>query len=238
MDDIPGITSGFLHELEEQDRVARCVQALGNADTSLTNGVFENQFNIFLWLYFNFPCCTEEKSLLHNLCNIVTTCCSPGYDPERGCMTGMCEKILHDIFNWMQDTGDTPSLFWMHGLTGSGKSAIASTAAQWLDEQKCLCASFVCKRDDPNLQDLRLVVYGSTDREYLTNFQKWEYTQEARRKKEREWLEKLEKLELQRQVGLCVASSFLMWVFSGASARAGIWPEGTKTVAVCARMCR
>ena len=45
MDDIPGITSGFLREPEQQDRMARCVRALGNADTSLTDGVFENRFD-------------------------------------------------------------------------------------------------------------------------------------------------------------------------------------------------
>ena len=45
MDDTAGITAGFLREPEEQDRMARCVKALGNADTSLTDGVFENRFN-------------------------------------------------------------------------------------------------------------------------------------------------------------------------------------------------
>ena len=113
---------------------------------------------VFPWLYFVFLCCTEEKSLLRELRNIVPTRCSPGYDPERGCMTGTREEILQDIYNWAQDTGDIPSLLWMHGLAGSGKSAIASTAAQWLDEQKCLGASFFCKRDDPHLQDPRLVL--------------------------------------------------------------------------------
>jgi len=45
MDDTAGITAGFLREPEQQDRMTRCVRALGNADTSLTDGVFENRFN-------------------------------------------------------------------------------------------------------------------------------------------------------------------------------------------------
>ena len=44
MDDIPAITAGFLREPEQQDRMARCVKALGSADTSLTDGMFENRF--------------------------------------------------------------------------------------------------------------------------------------------------------------------------------------------------
>ena len=96
--------------------------------------------------------------LLHDLRNVVPTHFSPGYDPERGCMTGTHENILQDIYNWAQDTGDTPSLLWLHGLAGSGKSTIASTAMQQLDEQQCLGASFFCKCDDPNLQDPRLVL--------------------------------------------------------------------------------
>ena len=55
MDDIPGIPAGFPREPEEQDRMARCVKALGNADTSLTDGVLGNQLMVFPISYTKAP---------------------------------------------------------------------------------------------------------------------------------------------------------------------------------------
>jgi hypothetical protein len=61
------------------------------------------------------------------------------------CTPGTRESILLDIENWACAT-DAPAVFWLTGLAGTGKSAIARTLCARLADQRLLGASFFVTR--------------------------------------------------------------------------------------------
>ncbi|KAI5116831.1 hypothetical protein M0805_008567 [Coniferiporia weirii] len=70
------------------------------------------------------------------------------YDVEKRCLGGTRTSVLERIREWgTSESG--PGLFWLHGMAGSGKSAIANSVAYMFEEQQCLLGCFFCKRDDP-----------------------------------------------------------------------------------------
>ncbi|KAF3072518.1 hypothetical protein CFAM422_005408 [Trichoderma lentiforme] len=62
------------------------------------------------------------------------------------CYPGTRSEILHTIDKWAADTS-SPSIFWLQGLAGTGKSTIAQTVAKNFDG-KGLGASFFFKRGE------------------------------------------------------------------------------------------
>ncbi|KAG9086618.1 hypothetical protein FS749_003521 [Ceratobasidium sp. UAMH 11750] len=81
-----------------------------------------------------------------------------GYDPSRRCLAGTRTIIVGELTAWAltQDLG--PRLAWVHGLAGFGKSSIATSVCERLDGQDALACSVFCKRDSPDLRDLRRVL--------------------------------------------------------------------------------
>ncbi|KAG9081970.1 hypothetical protein FS749_007255, partial [Ceratobasidium sp. UAMH 11750] len=75
------------------------------------------------------------------------------YDSTRACMPGTRVEIIDDIVTWTHTPNEGRRLGWVHGLAGLGKSSIATSVCQQLDEQGILAASFFCKRDNPDLRD-------------------------------------------------------------------------------------
>ncbi|KAG8736526.1 POC1 centriolar protein A [Ceratobasidium sp. 414] len=80
------------------------------------------------------------------------------YDPDRACMPGTREELIKEVLDWckrpnLPDQPATGRLLWVHGHAGLGKSAIATSVCQALDDEKLLAASFFCKRDDPERRD-------------------------------------------------------------------------------------
>jgi hypothetical protein len=71
-----------------------------------------------------------------------------GYDWLRTrCLDGTRQELLKDIFDWTLATKpDQPRIFWLHGWAGSGKSTVAATIAETLDERKWLAGSFFFNR--------------------------------------------------------------------------------------------
>ncbi|KAL5510901.1 hypothetical protein ACEPAG_4658 [Sanghuangporus baumii] len=67
------------------------------------------------------------------------------YDTKKSCFEGTREEILQTIQRW--STSES-GLFWLHGVEGSGKTAIAYTMAELLDEQNRLAGCFFCDGDD------------------------------------------------------------------------------------------
>lgn len=60
--------------------------------------------------------------------------------------------LLHEIREWAQHSDSKP-IFWLNGMAGTGKSTVAFTVAQWLEQQEpsepaTLGASFFFKRGD------------------------------------------------------------------------------------------
>jgi len=70
--------------------------------------------------------------------------------PEKGCLPGTREEIIGEIIEWINSpNGDTVSrIFFLSGVAGSGKSAIAHTVAQLFDQQERLGSSYCFDRAD------------------------------------------------------------------------------------------
>ena len=64
--------------------------------------------------------------------------------------------MLDEIEQWVNDF-EKPSVYWLNGLAGTGKSAIAQTVAERMSEVGKLGASFFCSRDFEDRSDLRLI---------------------------------------------------------------------------------
>ncbi|KAG8738853.1 hypothetical protein FRC10_006424, partial [Ceratobasidium sp. 414] len=86
------------------------------------------------------------------------------YDPARECIAGTRVDIINEIVAWVQRSDAGPSLAWVQGLAGLGKSSIATSVCRQLDEQHALASSFFCKRDNPELREprrvLTTIIYG------------------------------------------------------------------------------
>jgi hypothetical protein len=72
------------------------------------------------------------------------------FDPDKGCLLGTRENIIEEIVQWVNSPNgdDTPRIFFLAGVAGSGKSAIAHAIAKLFDEQKRLGSSYCFNRAD------------------------------------------------------------------------------------------
>jgi len=86
-----------------------------------------------------------------------------GYDLDRCCMEGTRQSILNQIMVWVanprvSDDGPPRNTSWFYGSPGIGKTALAHSICEKLHEKKHLAGAFFCRRDDPNLSELRNIV--------------------------------------------------------------------------------
>ena len=72
-------------------------------------------------------------------------------------MKGTRGAALDEIELWAKDFGKPP-VYWLNGLAGTGKSAIAQTTAERMFADGRLGASFFCSRDFEDRSDLKLVI--------------------------------------------------------------------------------
>jgi hypothetical protein len=72
-------------------------------------------------------------------------------------MPGTRSSILKEILAWSGDLG-SPCVFWLSGLTGTGKSTIARTLCESWHKQGLLGASFFISRDEPGRREVSNVV--------------------------------------------------------------------------------
>jgi hypothetical protein len=75
---------------------------------------------------------------------------------REGCLKGTRGDVLNRIELWAR-TLDSSSVYWLHGLAGTGKSTIAKTIAERLFMDGRLGASFFCSRDFEDRRDFRLI---------------------------------------------------------------------------------
>ena len=66
------------------------------------------------------------------------------FDPDKGCLPGTREVIIGEIVQWVNSPNgdDVPRIFFLGGVAGSGKSAIAHAIAKLFDMQKRLGSSY------------------------------------------------------------------------------------------------
>jgi hypothetical protein len=73
------------------------------------------------------------------------------------CTPGTRVFILQDILTWA-GASDDPCVFWLNGLAGTGKSTIARTLCERLQERGMLGASFFISRDHLDRRDASTIV--------------------------------------------------------------------------------
>ncbi|KAF8996388.1 WD40 repeat-like protein [Hymenopellis radicata] len=74
------------------------------------------------------------------------------------CTSGTRVEILDKIVSWARDnTADSPSVFWLTGLAGTGKTTIAYTICERMWAQNKLLVSFFCSRQLDS-KDSQLIV--------------------------------------------------------------------------------
>ncbi|CAE6536417.1 unnamed protein product [Rhizoctonia solani] len=64
---------------------------------------------------------------------------------RRGCAEGTRIGILAGLYDWLYNFEASP-VYWMNGMAGTGKTTIASTFCEQVEERKLLAASFFCTR--------------------------------------------------------------------------------------------
>ncbi|QRV96470.1 hypothetical protein RhiJN_24488 [Ceratobasidium sp. AG-Ba] len=76
---------------------------------------------------------------------------------DKQCLDGTRTEIIGRLESWA-DSKEGPSLLWMYGVAGLGKSSIATSVSKKLHDRGVLAASFFCNRDSPDLRDPRKVL--------------------------------------------------------------------------------
>lgn len=85
---------------------------------------------------------------------------------DHVCLEGTRIELLESIETWLGHFKslpcDTPStlhaLFWLYGLAGSGKSSVANSIAQWIEQEGFYLSCFFCRRDVPELSGPRKIL--------------------------------------------------------------------------------
>jgi hypothetical protein len=75
---------------------------------------------------------------------------------RQGCLKGTRKEILLQLEHWLAGDQDR-RVFWLNGLAGTGKSAIAQTFAEMSFADGRLGASFFCSRDFEDRSNLRAI---------------------------------------------------------------------------------
>ncbi|KAB5588517.1 hypothetical protein CTheo_8041 [Ceratobasidium theobromae] len=76
---------------------------------------------------------------------------------RRTCTEGTRTAIISEMNDWSLDL-DAPDLYLMSGMAGTGKTTIACSFANRLEERKQLAASFFCTRTSPECRDASRIV--------------------------------------------------------------------------------
>ncbi len=70
-------------------------------------------------------------------------------------MGGTRESILNEITAWVVSESGPINTYWIHGLPGIGRTSLAHSICQTLDERNQLVGAFFCQRDDTSSSEPR-----------------------------------------------------------------------------------
>ncbi|CUA70984.1 Cell wall alpha-1,3-glucan synthase mok12 [Schizosaccharomyces pombe 972h-] [Rhizoctonia solani] len=76
---------------------------------------------------------------------------------RRGCTEGTRTAVLAELNTWLHDP-NSPSIYWMNGMAGTGKTTIAYTFCEQVDNRKQLAASFFCTRNSTDCRDTSRII--------------------------------------------------------------------------------
>src|SRR5258706_677153 len=73
-----------------------------------------------------------------------------GYNQTMLCKKGTRESVLNEVTAWVADGSGSSNSYWIYGLAGIGKTSLAHSICETLDERNQLVGAFFCQRDDTN----------------------------------------------------------------------------------------
>ena len=73
-------------------------------------------------------------------------------------MTGTRESILSEVTAWVADASGLGNIYWIYGLPGIGKTSLAHSICETLDERNQLLGAFFCQRDDTKSSEPRNIL--------------------------------------------------------------------------------
>ncbi|KAF8746909.1 WD40 repeat-like protein, partial [Rhizoctonia solani] len=76
---------------------------------------------------------------------------------RRGCTEGTRTEVLSGLETWLFDP-TSPGVYWMDGMPGIGKTAIAYTFCERMKRRRCLGASFFCDRNSEKCRDATRII--------------------------------------------------------------------------------
>ncbi|KAL5640462.1 hypothetical protein ACGC1H_007644 [Rhizoctonia solani] len=76
---------------------------------------------------------------------------------RRTCTEGTRTEVLANLVKWACDR-DTPAVYWMNGMAGTGKTTIACTFSEWLERHELLAGSFFCTRTSVDCTDVTRII--------------------------------------------------------------------------------
>ncbi|KAH7099228.1 hypothetical protein BKA62DRAFT_806724, partial [Auriculariales sp. MPI-PUGE-AT-0066] len=100
----------------------------------------------------------EAEAVTLQKLNPVIAGTAQGQDAPHGCMPGTREELLDGISEWATD-GAGPCILWLSGLAGTGKTTVASSAAERLAREGLAVISFFISRHAGRRGDLYNIVH-------------------------------------------------------------------------------
>ena len=73
-------------------------------------------------------------------------------------MKGTRESILEEVIAWVAGGSGSSNTYWIYGLPGIGKTSLAHSICETLDERNQLVGAFFCQRDDTNSSEPRNIL--------------------------------------------------------------------------------
>ncbi|KEP45339.1 NACHT domain protein, partial [Rhizoctonia solani 123E] len=93
------------------------------------------------------------KTDWYEIVNLLRPVNPSGYDLDQACLDGTRGELLNRILTWSQNRESAETFMWISGQAGMGKTAVANSLCQRLDNVRALACSFFCRRGDPKSND-------------------------------------------------------------------------------------
>ncbi|QRV97718.1 WD repeat-containing protein [Ceratobasidium sp. AG-Ba] len=99
---------------------------------------------------------TRLKGLPHSPAAMYRSSVSENLGRSR-CTENTRVSVLHQLHEWSRNIA-SEKIFWVNGMAGTGKTTIAYSLCEWLENNHKLAASFFCSRQLPECRDVNRIV--------------------------------------------------------------------------------
>ncbi|KAJ7921262.1 hypothetical protein B0H13DRAFT_2186162 [Mycena leptocephala] len=111
--------------------------------------VHSGDVNLHTHQHLMIPDRTLRINILHRAAALEALYDSAESFPQPKCHPDTRTEILDSLYSWAIGSNTAPSIFWLYGPAGAGKSAIMQTLCQRLTDGGRLGGSFFFKRATP-----------------------------------------------------------------------------------------